>query len=170
MARGLTDYLDDWKLDKQSGDERKNSSGANSSGQVDGADYDGGNPYRWPAPISPEYGIGPKEATSYGHSDDVKDTGPKSSAWGMSREDQARGYESGDPDGQGPVLGPRQVDGSFPQGIPQGYTGPGYDRGTGSDVRSREFSEEGKGFDGRGQPKSTSNPGGQSIGSRENLG
>jgi len=160
--RTPTSYLEDKWLTDEEGDSRKNASGADS----DGGDYDGGNPYRWKAPVSPEWGIGAKEATSYGHADDVKDTGTKSSAWGMSREDQAKGFERGEADGEGPVLGPRQVDGSFPQSIPENYTGPGADRGAGSAVRSREFSEEGKGFDGCGKSKSTSNPGGQSIGSR----
>ena len=92
-----------------------------------------------------------ESGTSYGHSDDVKDTGTKSSAWGMSAKDQARGYE-----------GPSKYDsGQFEQNIPQTNE---HDYGAGSANRAREFkSTEGEGFDGVGHDKR--NPGTQQIGS-----
>src|SRR5262245_51796077 len=156
--RTVTSYLDDGNITGQSGDSRRNASGADSGG----GDYDGGNPYRWDAPVSPEWGLGPKGATSYGHSDDVKDTGTKSATWGMSKDDQAVGYERLPSDGEGSVLGTRQPDGSYPQSIPSTNE---FDR---SD-RSREFRtlEEGhhSGHDG-----ARSSPGTELIGSRENLG
>jgi hypothetical protein len=161
MARSPTDYLsDDWGMTPPGG--------TNASGVDETPNYEDGNPFRAKMPEHPEWGLGKEGGTSFGHSDDVKDTGTKSSAWGMSKDDQAKGYERGEADGEGPVLGPRQVDGSFPQSIPDSNP---HDRGAGSDAYAREHSATtGRGFDGRGQPKSTSNPGGQSIGSRENLG
>jgi hypothetical protein len=151
---GMWDYLKSW-------DSTSSPKGSEETGG-DGGDYDGGNPYRWKAPVSPEWGIGAKDTTSYGHSDDVKDTGTKSSAWGMSREDQAKGYERGEADGEGPVLGPRQVDGSFPASVPSSNS---HDR---SD-RSREFSKLEEGHH-SGHDGARSSPGKQLIGSRENLG
>jgi hypothetical protein len=156
--RTPTSYLEDKWLTDEEGDSRKNASGADS----DGGDYEYGNPYRAPMPETPEWGIGAKDATSYGHSDEVADTGTKSSAWGMSKDDQAKGYSRGEADGEGSVLGTRQPDGSFPQSVPSTNE---HDR---SD-RSREFRtlEEGhhSGHDG-----ARSSPGRQLIGSRENLG
>jgi hypothetical protein len=153
MARGLTDYLKDWDNPSQSGDSRKNASGADS----DGGDYEYGNPYRAPMPESPEWGLGPKDATSFGHSDTVKDTGTKSSAWGMSKEDQARGYER---PGSGDAGKPGTA--SFEQEIPERNI---HDRGSGSDVRRAEFSStEGRGFDGRGNDKPS--PGREAMGTR----
>jgi hypothetical protein len=158
VARGLTDYLSDWDKPGRDGD-AKNASGADSSGQVDGKDYDGGNPYRWDAPVSPEWGIGAKDTTSYGHSDDVKDTGTKSSAWGMDRKDQARGFERPASGGAG-----EPGTASYPQSIPtENPTNP-----------PERYAREGHGetgvHTGRGAPKSTSNPGGETIGSSKLVG
>jgi len=136
--------------------------GTNASGALETPNSDRNNPYRVDAPESPEWGIGAEEATSFGHSDDVKDTGTKSSAWGMSREDQARGYENPKSDGEGGVLETRQPDGSYPQSLP---TSNSHDR---SD-RSREFSKLEEGHH-SGHDGARSSPGRQLIGSRENLG
>jgi hypothetical protein len=158
MARGLTDYLND-DLPKQDGDQRKNASGSDSSGQVDGENYDGGIPARWPMPENAEYGYG-KDGNSggFGHSDDCKYVGQKAAAWGMSKNDIAKGYEAGESDGQGPTLGTRQPDGSHPQSIPSTNE---WDR---THAYAKEHTETGS-YDGCGQPESTSNPGGETIGS-----
>jgi hypothetical protein len=153
--RGMLDYLGDWG--KPSSPKGSEETGG------DGGDYEYGNPYRAPMPESPEWGLGPKDATSYGHSSDVKSVN-----LAKDKDLLRDGYERLPSDGEGSVLGTRQPDGSFPQSIPDSNP---HDRGAGSDSYAREHSDTtGRGFDGRGQPKSTSNPGGQSIGSRQNLG
>jgi hypothetical protein len=161
VARGLLDYSSDWGS-------TKSPKGSEETGG-DGGDYQYGNPYRAPMPETESWGLGPKGYTSYGHSEDVVEKNDYKS-WGLNRDDVARGYTSPKSDGEGGVLETRQKYGSNPQSIPENYKGPGYDRGAGSDSYANEHSDTtGRGFDGRGQPKSASNPGGQSIGSRENL-
>jgi hypothetical protein len=160
--RGLTDYLNDWNVPDQGGDSRKSASGAGSEGTDNER---AGVPFSWDMPPSPDWGMQTKEKDDggYGHSDDVKDTGTKSSAWSMSKEDQARGYENLKSDGEGGVLETRQAGGSFEQSIPDKNV---HDRGAGSDSYAREHSATtGRGFDGRGKPESTGNPGGETIGS-----
>jgi hypothetical protein len=156
MARGLTDYLKDWNTPTQSGDSRKNASGADS----DGGDYEYGNPYRAPAPETPEWGLGPKGYTSYGHSDDVKET-TDVKAWGLDKDDVARGYEK---PGSGGAGEPGTA--SFEQNIP---TSNEWDRGAGSDSYAREHSATtGRGFDGRGNDKPS--PGREAMGSSKLVG
>jgi len=161
MARGLTDYLNDWNIPTSG--ERKSASGGDNAG--DPANGDGGGvPARWKMPPTPEWGYG-KDGNSggFGHSDDCEYTGTKGATWGMSKDDVARGYENLKSDGEGGVLETRQPYGSFEQSIP---TSNPHDRGSGSDSYAREHSDTtGRGFDGRGQPESTSNPGGESLGS-----
>src|SRR5262249_10016156 len=161
MARGLLDYLRDWSPKDESGDSRRNASGAS----TEGADPESGVPYRWDTP-SPEYGIEKDGSYSggYGHSDDCKDVGMKDTAWGMSRSEIEAGYERLKSDGEGGVLETRQPYGSFEQTLP---TSNPHDRGAGSDHYAREHSEHtGRGFDGRGKDVSTSNPGGESMNTR----
>jgi hypothetical protein len=157
--RGITDYLkDDWSGTPPGG--------TNASGVDETPNYDESVPYRSPMPEHKDWQVG-----GFGHSDDCKDTGTKSSVWGMDKDEVAQGYERGKSDGEGSALeGPRQPDGSFPQSIPENYTGPGYNRGAGCATRAREFSKlgEGEGFDGVGNDKPA--PGKQQIGSRQNLG
>src|SRR5262249_27112129 len=98
----------------------------------------------------------------YGHSEDVVATNDLK-CWGMTKDDAAAGYERLASDGEGGVLETRQPGGSFPQSIPDKNV---HDRGAGSDAYAREHSDTtGRGFDGRGQSESTSNPGGESMGS-----
>jgi hypothetical protein len=79
----------------------------------------------------------------------------------MDRDEIAAGYSKPKSDGDGSALeGPRQPGGSYPASIPSTNS---HDRGSGSDVRSREFSEEGKGFDGVGNDKPS--PGREAMGS-----
>jgi len=148
------DYARDWSIKDQSAGERKAASGAG----TEGTDNESANPYRWDMPVSPEWGIGADDATSYGHSDDVKEVNlAKEAGKNMLRD----GYERGEPDGDGPVLSTRQPGGSFPQSVPSTNAFTTHDR-------SREFSklEEGEhsGADG-----ARSSPGKQLIGSRQNL-
>jgi hypothetical protein len=155
---GILDYLKAWDLPAQEGDSRKNASGADS----DAPDYDGGVPARWPMPENTDYGYG-KDGNSggYGHSEDCRDAGQKASAWGMSGSDIERGFESPKSDGEGPLLGPRQPGGSFEQSIPSSNP---HNRGSGSDVRAREFADtEGRGFAGEGNDKPS--PGREAMGS-----
>jgi hypothetical protein len=157
---GLWEYLKSWDLPEQSGDSRKNASGADS----DAADYDGGVPARWPMPENKEYGYGPDgNSGGYGHSSDCADVGQKGSTWGMTQAEIAAGYSKPPSDGEGGVLESRQVDGSYPQSLP---TSNPHDRGSGSESRAKEFSStEGKGFDGTGTTRNRTG-----MGARENLG
>jgi hypothetical protein len=147
--RGLTDYVNDWNMPDQSGDSRKNASGADSSG----GDYEYGVPYRQESPPSPEWGGQGSEnpGGGFGHSDDCKDTGTKSSAWGMSKEDVARGYE-----------GPEKYDdGVYAQDIPSTNE---WDRGAGSDSYAKEHAATtGRGFDGTGTSRNRSGLGSMTI-------
>jgi len=154
--RGLTSYLDDWGKTNAPAKEVDNAGG-------DGGDYEYGNPYRAPLPENPEWGHDGKSGTSYGHSNDVIEK-PDYKCWeGVNKDDIAQGYTRLPSDGEGSVLGTRQPGGSFPQSIPDKNI---HDRGAGSDAYAREHSDTtGRGFDGRGQPESTSNPGGETIGS-----
>jgi hypothetical protein len=141
--RGPLDYLSDsWGL----------SNDANVS--------DANLPYCTDDPPSPEFS--PQQGVpGYGHSDDVKVT--DGAKWNMDRSEVAAGFERPKSDGEGGVLETRQPGGSFPQSIPDSNP---HDRGAGSDVRSREFAEEGRDFNGRGHAPS----GHKIVGSRENLG
>jgi hypothetical protein len=145
--RGLTDYVNDWSMPEQSDESRKNASGADSSG----SDYDWNIPFRGDVP-SPEWGGQAGDPPGGGYdSDDCKDTGTKSSAWGMSQADIARGYE-------GPE---RYDDGVYAQDIPSTNE---WDRGAGSDVYAKEHSATtGRGFDGTGTTKSRSGLGSMTI-------
>ena len=149
------EYAKDWNIKDQSADERKNASGAG----TEGTDNELSNPYRGEMPPSGEWGLSKDGYTSYGHSDDVKSVNLAKEA---GKDMLTKGYERGEADGEGPVLGPRQVDGSYPQSVPSTNAYTSHDR-------SREFSklEEGShsGHDG-----ARSSPGTQLIGSRENLG
>jgi hypothetical protein len=143
------DYAKDWNIKDQSADQRNNASGAG----TEGVDNESANPYRWKMPPSPEWGVD----TSYGHSDDVEAVNLAKEA---GKDLLTKGYERGESDGDGGVLETRQAGGSFPQAIPSSNS---HDRGSGSDVRSREFSEEGRGFDGTGNDNP--HPGTEQIGS-----
>jgi hypothetical protein len=130
--RGLTDYLsDDWGL-KKGGD----------------ADSDSGIPAREDMPPEPQRGYGEDGNTGgYGHSSEVT-FDPKASVWGLSKDEVAKGYEGGESDGDGAAIGTRQPYGSNPQAVPSTNE---WDRGAGSETRSREFSStEGRAFDGTG--------------------
>jgi hypothetical protein len=144
--RGILDYLSDWPTGKSADPES-----------------DGGIPAREKMPPHPEYGYGKDgNVGGFGHSDDCKST-TDAKAWGLDNSDLARGYETPKSDGEGGVLETRQKYGSFEQSIP---TTNEHDR---THPYAKEHSETTGVYDGQGQPKSTSNPGGQSIGSRENL-
>jgi len=140
--RSPTDYLSDtWGIEK-SPDES-----------------DRGNPYRVDAPESPEWGLGPKGYTSYGHSDDVK-YDPKADTWDMSAKDVAQGYSKPGDDAKEPGVA------SYEQNIP---TTNEWDRGSGSATRAKEFkSTEGEGFDGVGHDKPS--PGREALGSSKLVG
>ena len=158
--RTVTPFLDDWNIREQSGDSRRNASGADSSGQVDGENYTGGVPYQWDADKVNEDGL--TTEGGYGHSDAVKET-QDYKAWGMSKDDVAAGYER---PGSGGAKEPGVA--SYEQAIPDKNE---FDRGAGSDSYAREHSETtGRGFDGRGRSESTSNPGGESMGSSKLVG
>jgi hypothetical protein len=161
--RSPTDYLSDsWGMDPPGG--------TNASGAGETPDYPAPSvPYNQDAPLNEEWGMLRKGDGGFGHSAQVEET--KGATWGMDKDEIAQGFERPKSDGEGGVLETRQPGGSWPQAIPENYKGPGYDRGAGAETRAREFSNsEGRGFDGRGQPESTSNPGGQSLGSRANQG
>jgi hypothetical protein len=163
MARGLTDYLNDWDLPKQDGDARNNASGADAEG--DSWENNFSVPYTQKSPPSPEWGVKGDDG-GYGHSDDVVnvDLSKRDPCWDVKADDIARGYTLPKSDGEGGVLESRQVDGSHPQSIPDTNK---WDR---THPYAKEHSEHTGTYDGQGQPKSTSNPGKQSIGSRQNLG
>jgi hypothetical protein len=159
MARGLTDYLGDWNIPEQSGDSRKNASGADTD---EGGDSERGNPYRVKMPESPEWGLGKDGGTSFGHSDTVE-VNKQGASWGMDKDEIAKGYSVPKSDGEGGVLETRQRYGSFEQSIPSTNE---HDRGSGSASRAKEFkSTEGEGFDGVGNDKPS--PGREAMGSRE---
>jgi hypothetical protein len=145
---GLLDYLKSWNP-KGGDDEGENS------------DY--GVPLRHDMPETPEWGYGDDKigAGGYGHSSDCEDKGQRGSTWGMSSGDVERGYERGESDGEGSaLLGPRQAGGSYPASIPSSNP---WDR---TYPYSDEPGRSNTGaYDGRGQPESTSNPGGETIGS-----
>jgi hypothetical protein len=141
-TRGPLDYLDDWGKPSAPAPE------VDSAG-TKGGDYEYGNPYRAPMPESPEWGLGPKGYTSFGHSADV-DVNKKGATWGLDREDLQRGYSK---PGSGGAKEPGVA--SYEQGIPSTNE---YNRG--ADFSRRDFAGEegpnvGDGRDGR---------------SRENLG
>jgi hypothetical protein len=146
--RTPTSYLtDDWSGTPPGG---TNASGVEEHG--DGND-NSGNPMRWDLPPSPEWGWNEKEGkmTSYGHSDDVEDTGTRSSAWNMSKEEIAKGFEPAE----------RYDDGQHHQDIPATNE---WDRGAGSEPRAREFSStEGREFTGVGHSKNRSGLGSMTI-------
>lgn len=149
----LTKYLRDWDPKPQDGEARKNASGSDSSGQVDGENYDGNVPARWDMPISPEWGIGPEgNSGGFGHSRDCE-VNPNGATAGMSQSDLERGYSK-------PAENSRYGDGRG-QDVPPTNV---HDRGAGSASRAAEFkSTEGRGFDGRGHDKSS--PGEEQVGS-----
>jgi hypothetical protein len=143
--RSPTSYLqDDWSGKPPGGD--------NASGVSETPDGPAPSvPFTQDAPLNPDWGMLGEGRGGFGHSSDVEDTGTKSSAWGMSKEDQARGYE-----------GPERYDsGQYEQDIPQKND---WDRGAGSDTYAREHSETtGRGFDGGGNNKPS--PGREALGS-----
>jgi hypothetical protein len=152
MTRSPTDYLRDWDNPTQSGDSRKNASGADS----DGGDYRWNIPYSQKMPETQDYGMyGPSDG-GFGHSDDVKDTGTKSSAWGMSKDDQAKGYER---PGSGGAKEPGTA--SFEQSIPQTNE---WDR---QEAYSRAHNDTGV-HDGEGHDKPS--PGREAMGSSKLVG
>jgi hypothetical protein len=152
--RSPTDYLKDSWSGTPSGD-------TNASGAEETPHSDRNNPYRIKMPESPEWGLGKDGGTSFGHSDTVEEN-KKAARWDMTLDEVAKGYSKPGDDAGEPGTA------SYPQSIPDTNV---HDRGAGSDAYAREHSATtGRGFDGRGRPKSTSNPGGQTIGSRENLG
>jgi hypothetical protein len=106
---------------------------------------------------TPEWGLNKDGMTSYGHSDDVKEVN-----LAKDKDLLRDGYERGEADGEGSVLGTRQPDGSFPQSVPSTNA---YD----TSDRSREFSKLEEGHH-SGHDGARSSPGKQLIGSRENLG
>jgi hypothetical protein len=150
MARGITDYLDDWKLEKQSGDSRKNA----------GGDYSGNVPYQWDAnEVHPEARA---QEGGYGHGSEVKVT--DGAKWDMAKDEVAAGFERLKSDGEGGVLETRQPHGSHPQSLPTENPGNPTER------YAREGHGETGAHTGRGQPESTSNPGGESCGSSKLVG
>jgi hypothetical protein len=144
--RTPTSYLsDDWGL-RKGGD----------------PESDGGIPARENMPPEPQRGYG-KDGNSggYGHSEEVE-FDAKASRWDMDNDEVAKGYSKPGDDAGEPGTA------SYPQAIPDTNV---HDRGAGSDAYAREHSATtGRGFDGRGRPKSTSNPGGESSGSSSLVG
>jgi hypothetical protein len=157
-TRGLTDYLKDWDNPEQSGDSRKNASGADSH---DG-DHEYSVPYRAPMPENPEWGLGKDGGNSYGHSDDVVEKDDYKAWPGIDRDDVARGYSLPKSDGEGGVLSTRQPNGSYPQSLPKSNEYTTHDR-------SREFRglEEGAH---PGTGNDNPHPGTEQLGSRANQG
>jgi hypothetical protein len=148
-------YLSDsWGMDPPGG--------TNASGAGDTPGYPAPSiPYNQDSPLNEEWGMLRKGDGGYGHSDEVKDTGTKSSAWNMSREDQAKGFER---PGSGGAGEPGTA--SFEQSIP---TTNEWDRGAGSERFAREGEwAGGKGFDGRGHDKPS--PGREAMGSSKLVG
>jgi hypothetical protein len=131
--RSPTSYLqDDWGMKPPGGD--------NASGVTETPDGPAPSiPATQDAPLNPEWGTLGVGRGGFGHSSDVEDSGTKSATWGMSKEDQARGYESGE----------RYDSGQYEQDIPQ------------KNEWNRAQDDIGTGHD----PKRHSNPGGQSLGS-----
>jgi hypothetical protein len=138
-------YLSDWGVTQPD----KGSQGYNGS---DGGDYEGNHPAAIDSgshPLSTEEGV--EYEPCYGQ--DAEDAGQKASAWGMTQSEIGKGFEKVD----------GYDDGQYHQDIPASNQ---FDRGSGSDVRAKEFkATEGRGFDGRGHDKST--PGEQQIGSAD---
>jgi hypothetical protein len=165
-ARGLTSYLDDWgpvkPLDGDAAD-RRNASGTDVGSEEAAYGYPAPSvPFNQDVPLNPEWGMLGKGRGGFGHSEDIESK-QDYAAWNMEKADVERGYSSPKSDGEGPVLGSRQVDGSYPQSIPSVNV---HDRGAGSDVRAKEFSStEGREFTGVGHERSS--PGKQQLGSRE---
>lgn len=147
---GLWDYLKGWDLPEQSGDSRRNASGADS----DAEDSQYNVPYRAPSPETPEWGGQGSETPGggFGHSDDCKDVGQKGSTGGLSQADLERGYAKPE----------RYDDGQFNQDVPQRNE---WDR---TQSYAKEHHETGA-YDGTGSTKtgrglmgsSTVKPGGQ---------
>jgi hypothetical protein len=146
------EYAKDWNIKSESADSRKAASGADTDS---GTESELGNPYRESAPPSPEWGLGPKGYTSYGHSDDCKEVNLVKEA---SKDMLTKGYERGEADGDGPTLGTRQPGGSFPAAIPSKNE---WDR---TEPYSNEAGRSNTGnYDGTGNDRST--PGGEQLGS-----
>jgi hypothetical protein len=142
--RGPLDYLDDWKLDKQSGDSRKNASGADN----DGGDYSGNVPMQWDAnEVHPEARA---QEGGYGHGSEVKET--KGASWDMDKDEIARGYSS-------PKVKPTKE--AWQQDIPAKNE---WDRGA---AYAREHPDTGE-HTAAGNDKPS--PGKEAMGSRENQG
>jgi hypothetical protein len=134
MARGLTDYLTDWNIPAQSGDSRKNASGADSDGQVDGENYSGNVPLQWDAnDVHPEAAA---NKGGFGHSSEVVEN-KRGAGWGMSKDDIARGYErpgSGSRYGDGrPQDIPRTNEWSRGEAYSKAHPNTGFHDGTGND-------------------------------------
>lgn len=136
----LTKYLRDWDNPSVEGDQRRNASGADSSGQVDGQNYDGGVAARWPMPETPQWGIG-KDGNSggYGHSSDCEEN-TTGATWGLSKDQISAGYE-------------RLTPGKSPEGRVQDIPA--------RNEHNRAQDDIGTGHD----PKRYSNAGGESVGS-----
>jgi hypothetical protein len=149
--RNPLSYLsDDWSGKPPGGD--------NASGVTETPDYDLAVPGRADMPEHEEWGLGPDGRNDYGHSKDCTET-TDMKAWGVSQADVERGYSKPDSDGEGGVLETRQPGGSFEQSIPDKNP---HDR---QQAYAREHSDTTGVHDGKGRPESTSNPGGETIGS-----
>jgi hypothetical protein len=107
------DYAKDWNIKSESADQRKAASGADTDS---GTESEYGNPFRANMPETPEWGLGPKGYTSYGHSADCREVNLVKEA---GKDMLTKGYERGEADGDGPSLGTRQPGGSFPQALPK---------------------------------------------------
>src|SRR5262249_8419697 len=144
------DYAKDWNS-------TKSPKGSEDTG-VSGGSYDYGVPYRAEDPETKAWSP-QNDGASYGHSSDVEEVDlAKRAGKNLLRD----GYERGESDGEGSVLGTRQPDGSFPQALPKSNEYTTHDR-------SREFSKLEEGSH-SGAEGARSSPGRQLIGSRENLG
>jgi hypothetical protein len=151
MARGLTDYLNDWG--KTTPDKGPNDGGG------EGGDYEYGNPYRAPMPENKDWGHDGKSGTSYGHSDDVIEKKDYQCWDDIKASDVPKGYVAGKSDGEGAWDETRQPYGSHPQALP-----------TNDDNPVERYAKEGHAggetgaHTGRGQPESTGGRG--KMGSR----
>ena len=123
--RTPTSYLDDeWGMTPPGG--------TNASGAEETPLSDRNNPYRVPMGESPDWGLSKEGMTSYGHSDDVKVT--QGAKGGLDKSEIAQGFSR-------PKVGKSPE--PWQQDLPQRNE---WDRGAGSDVRSREFFRGGQGL------------------------
>jgi hypothetical protein len=160
--RNPLSYLDDWGPSKPlDGDSRNNASGADLGAEEAAYGYAAPSvPFNQDVPLNPEWGMLGEGRGGFGHSEDVESK-QDYAAWDMDKADVGRGYSK---PGSGGAGEPGTA--SYPQSLPTENPGNPPERY----AKEGHMGGETGAHTGRGQPKSTSNPGGETIGSRMNQG